>query len=314
MTSKEAENHFLYYLNNKLTKKHAEIKKLSTKKDKRDYSKFIETDFVDHIENCSSKNKDKITKRYITLFSELKSQLLLKYTKKLFNENPGLRDKVLNYYEKIPFNKISAKQLLKILDSIEWLDEVTLFKIIECATRWHVPYDERGKWFALEIEKRLSKHTTPFGWFCWIHFLAKYGEPHQILTGIAASKKFGAKEPFYARQGMASLPRSLGLNQKKVLQLWHDEISTGVNDSASVANHLIQAWEGGFPAKNHRMYFYLFPQKAQNPYPISKFLILCALAAAETSKGLKIKRPIVCEHVKDPWYLHWLKGLNNEWF
>jgi len=310
----QAEEHFLFHENIKLSKFDKKAQQLKGKKEISEFAKEVDKDFKGFVKNCKSKSKDKITKRYFTVMGRLGSPRLLKHSKKLFNENPGLRDKILSCFEKVTFTKARATYLLKILDGIEWLDEVTLFKIVQCATRWEVPFNKSGKWFVDEVGKRLNDHTTPFGWFCWIHFLAKYGQPHETLTAVAASKKFGAKEPFYARQAMAVLPRALSVNKEKVRELWHTEISTGISDSASVANNLLLLMGGQFPAKNHRLYFYLFPQKKQNPYPIAKFLILCALAAMEKEKDMTIKRPVVVEHVSDPWYLHWLKEINPVWF
>jgi hypothetical protein len=149
---------------------------------------------------------------------------------------------------------------------------------------------------------------------CYLFFLAKYGEPHEVLTVSGQLKSYGAVEPFFSRQRVAVLPRALGINDKNVLNQLRREVSMGLGDAASLANNLLGFIGKPFPAPRNREYWYLFPHKPQAPYPLAKFLLLCILAYNEKCAAKTIKRPMIRVHVSDPWFVNWLKAIHPAWF
>jgi hypothetical protein len=162
---------------------------------------------------------------------------------------------------------------------------------VAAAVQWSVPHNASGIAFAREIAARLSLAKGPFAWFFRVYLLAKYGEPHEVLTASGQARKFHAKEPFFARQRMAVLSRALELNEWIVEKAWTTEVSSGTTDSASVASNMLRLLRSGFPNKNSRDHYYLFPRKQQRPYPLPKFLLLCAVARSEERAGRTTKRP-----------------------
>jgi hypothetical protein len=147
-----------------------------------------------------------------------------------------------------------------------------------------------------------------------VFFLAKYGEPHEVLTVASQLKAYGAVESFFARQRIAVLPRGFGINDNIVLNQLRREVSTGLGDAASVANNLLGFVKKPFPAHRNREYWYLFPHKPQTPYPVAKFLLLCVLAYSEKGAGKTVMRPEVVTHVTDPWFINWLRVIHPAWF
>ena len=314
MSPKEAQYHFMFKENVRLTKVQKRADTLKSDKAKHNLAIKNNKEFKSHLNCCDARNKDKVTKRYLTILGKLKNPIAVKYAVDLFVQNPGMRSSVLTYISKIKFSKIIAKQILRIIDDIDHLDNVTFFQIVDMLTQWNVPYDHRGKWFVSEVIARLSNYKDPFSWLCLVNFLAKYGEPHEVLNIVSDANKFGAKEAFFSRQAMAVVTRGIGINSKSVLNKWAKEISTGSSDSASVANNLQVIWDHGFPSKKHRLYQYLFPTSKQTAYQVYKFLILCVIAKSEHEKGLATPRPVVQEYVANDWYIHWLKEINSNWF
>lgn len=310
---KETQLHFLFKENVRLTKVLKRAKTLKSNKAKHNLALKTNKQFEDHLKDCKARNKDKVTKRYLTILGILEGPIAVKLAVTLFVDNPGMRDSVLLYVTKLKFNKNIARQVLKILDDIDYLDNVTFCRVVEMCVKWDIPHDARGKWFVSEVIARLDKYNDPFAWLCKVNFLAKYGEPHEILNLAEGAKKYNAKESFFARQAMAVLPRGMAVNTKAVLEIWSKEISTGSSDSASVANNLRDIWEHGFPATKHRLYQYLFPEKKQSVYPVYKFLILCVLAKSDLEKGLATSRPVVKKYVENVWYIYWLKQINKYW-
>lgn len=314
MTTKDAQHHFMFKENVRLSKIQAKAKKLKSDKAKHRLAVRTKKEFRHHLITCEARNKHKITKRYLTILGLLKDPIAVGTAVDLFISNPGLRAGTLGYISKVSFNIQVSKQILRIMKNIDNLDNVTFFQIVDMLVRWNVPMDMRGKWFINEVTKLLSKNKDPFSWLCLVNFLAKYGETHEALNIVSMARKYEARESFFARQAMAVLPRGMGLNLKSVLNSWAKEISTGSSDSASVANNLLIIRNGGFPATKHRLYLYLFPETIQDPYPIYKFLILCVLAQKDFEDNPNKSRPVVNLHVKDVWYRHWLCQINPTWF
>lgn len=314
VTAKEAENQFLFKENLRLSKISKRAKKLRSNNVKKKLAQLLAKELKKHNETCTAKNKEKVTKRYFTILGILKQPAGLNEAVNIFRDNPALRDSILNYFEKLPFSSNVKNYFFKMIDKTNIYDDVTLFRLVEALIRWDVPYNKSGKDFVGDVKYRLKKPKGEFSWFCWLFFLAKYGEPNEILTAIVNARKYGAKDVFFSRQRMAILPRAIKFKHSHVLDIWTKEISTGPSDSASVANNLVRILRTGFPSKNDKLYYYLFPEKGQEPYPIAKFLILCVLAAADVKKGLKINRDEVSSHIKNEWFSHWLREINPHWF
>lgn len=314
MSSEQAENHFLFRENVRLTKINERAKNIKKPVAKRRLARKVADDFARHLHRCKARNRDKLTKRYLNILGTLEVPLALFKIRDLFSNNPPLRKGILIYLSRLPFSKRVANAFVDLLEKTEIYDDATRFAFVEAIANWKIPFNAAGKAFVSEIKKRLQKPKSPFEWLCYLFFLAKYGEPHEVLTASGQGRAHGARDPYFARQRMAVLPRGLGINSNTVIRQWKREVSTGLTDSASVANNLLSFSKKPFPSPRDKHYFYLFPQKTQMPYPIAKFLLLCVVAYNEQSNGRKSKPPEILRHVKDPWYLHWLKLIHPSWF
>jgi hypothetical protein len=314
LTATKAQQHFLFRENLLLDKLARRGSPLRSEKAKARFANNCATRLHNHLKNCRARNKEKITKRYLRLLRSLAAPVALKDARDIFKLEPALRPTVLDYLSRLPFGASVARTFLQLVLQTEFFDDATLYKYIGALVDWQVPFSKQGAAFIDKIRSALPIGKTAFGWLCEIQLLAKYGEPHEVLTTYVRARKVGAKEAFFARQGMAVLPRSLGINPERVRGIWSTEVSTGASDSASVANNLLRFLDAGFPNRNDRVYFYLFPKGKQRPYPLPKFLLLCVLAASEASRNAKTERPEVLDHLVDPWYRHWIEAIHPGWF
>ena len=314
MTSKEAEFHFMFRENLRLSRIQDRARKLKKNATKEKLAKQLERELKKHLKNCKARNKDKVTKRFLTILGVLAIPFALAEAKSIYAAQPGLRASVLRYLAKLPFSGAVAKTFFQLLAETDLYDDASRFGLVAALVDWPVPRDKAGRAFVRQIWKRLNAPESSFDWLCSLYFLAKYGQPHETMTIADSGKKVGAKDPFFARQRIAVLARGLGINPGTVLNHWRTETSTGYSDSASVANNLLYFSSMSFPTKKTRLYPYLFPTKRHERYPLPKFLLLCALAHSESVGGKTIKRPEVDDHVSDPWYQHWLRLIHPHWF
>jgi hypothetical protein len=206
MPNKDAEHHFLFKENLRLSKIQERAKKLKSLVAKQKLARKVANELSHHLRKCTARNKDKLTKRYLTLLSILEIPLGLIEIRDLFSKQPALRNNVLSYLARMPFRKSVARTFVDLLDKNEAYDDATRFAFVEAILNWKIPFNTTGKAFVSEIKKRIRKPKTPFEWFCYLFFLTKYGEPHEVLTVSAQGKTHGAREPYFARQRMAALP------------------------------------------------------------------------------------------------------------
>ena len=316
MTSREAMFHFMFRENLRLSAVQKRAKRLKRLQARRRLGRRVGTELAQHLKICKARNRDKVTKRYLTILGTLGVPMALARAREIYVREPSLRSSVLYYLARLPFSRSVGTTFTQLLEKTDLYDDATRFGLVAAVVKWEVPRSALGRKFVDDVKIKLDKtaKTSPFDWLCLLAFLAKYGEAHEVLSVAQAAKSVGAKEPFFARQRMAVLTRGLGINRKSVLSQWRTETSTGYSDSASVATNLLHFSSDAFPAARNRLYPYLFPTKEQKPYPLPKFLLLCALASAEAELGKKLKRPEVGAHVRDPWYRHWLAQIHPPWF
>ena len=311
LTAKEAFRHFMIRENQVVGDLQRRAKLLKTPKTRARMAAAVSKKLSTHLETCTARSKDKITKRYLTLLSTLGSPVALGDVESVFAADPSMRQSVLRYLSSLPFQASVAKSFLRLYDDTEQFDDVTRFAYASAVVRWPVPLNKAGLSFISGVGGRLKAVKSPFEWLCRLVFLAKYGAPDVILKTAFDDRRL-AKEPFLARQRVTILARAMAVEPKTVIKEWRAETAAGYPDSASVASNFLMFHRETFPLLRSRAYPYLFPEVRQNPYPLPKFLLLCPIAYADrpTAKA----RPVVDDYVKCPWFRKWLSGINSFWF
>jgi hypothetical protein len=312
MTAREAEYHFMFRENVRLTKVLQRAKKLKTVAAKRRLGKRTQRELEQHLAGCNARNKDKVTKRFFTIFRALNLPLALPQAKAVYAASPSLRNTVLNYLCGLPFSARVATTFLELFGKIDLFDDASRFAFVSSIVEWRVPRSVAGQKFIQTLKSLLAKPQTAFDWLCHIVLLAKYGEAHEVLTQARNGRRY--RDAFFARQRVAALPRGLGINPSTVLSQWRTESTTGYSDSASVTNNLLRLCKTPFPSRKMRLYGYLFPSIRHRRYPLAKFLLLCCLAFYDRRANKQVVRPEIRAHVDDAWYLYWLRLIQPAWF
>lgn len=263
-----------------------------------------------HLKVSHLKNWDKVTKRYFNIAGQLKITGLLRYTYNLFLNNPSVRSNIIYYFFQLGFSKRTAKVILDLLHDVKRYDDVTLYDFCRLITDIEIPRTKTGIEFIKAVAKILKPAKSDFDLYCYIWFLAKYGEPHILMNLIESSKKRWRNEHFLARQVVSVLPRLLQFNENIIMRLLNEQMTAGPRDAASVATN-INSLLSIETLSQHSQYLsqYLFPPRPQRPYPLPKYLILTSALSSQSLKPAEKRRAIekVKAHVTDQWYLYWLK-------
>lgn len=221
-----------------------------------------------------------------------------------------MRSNIIFYLSGLKFTNRTAKLILDLLRDVNRYDDVFLYKLCQLITDLNIPFTVRGKDFIATVNKLLQPALSDFDLYCYIWFLAKYGEPHIIMTLIEQTKERWRNEQFLARQVVSILPRCLLYNKEIVKRMLDEQITTGPRDATSVAINIDSLLNIEFLASHDKyLFIYLFPLKPQRPYPLSKYLILSSILSSSSLKPAERKRVVakVKEQIKDKWYLYWLR-------
>lgn len=283
----------------KVEKTHPNYKKICSELHKR---------FKDHFKDTSPKYWDKIAKRYITTYSKLGSNLLLGVISEKYIDYPGLRPHLLMYLSKRGFNKKTAEVVLKVLNSIDIFDDISLYQLCFLVTQWEIPVNSSSKSFLAEFENKIITYSfrrkLPSDFYCVLWFKAKYNHPEDLFKFIEKYRNLWQADSFLRRQVTAILSRLVIINSKAVEKLLFNQISSGITNTVSLANQIYQfSYQEIFDKK---LSFYLFPPKPQSTYPLGKFLVLCSVLNSEKIRTNRAIKKKVMEHIKDPYFLKWL--------
>ena len=265
--------------------------------------------FKRHLKNNEkAKYFEKITKRYITGFTKLKSKRILNQVPKLFNENPGIRVNLLYYLAKLGYNKRTEEVTLSILDSLKLYDDISLFKICKLVTDWEIPFSTNGEKFVKIFIGKITEfgiaRSNPFDFYCQIWVRAKYNHPLELLDFVFKFKSLWKMHQFLRRQITGLLGRLYLSDRTKIENLIANQISTAEPHVVSLASSIDQAKDK--TVEETRINMYLFPDNKQKVYPLSKFLILCSYLNSDVYRNSENVKTKCLEIIKDPYYLRWL--------
>jgi hypothetical protein len=268
----------------------------------------LEDKFKSHFMDESPKYWDKITKRYITAFGKLQSLKLLDDIPKIYLDYPNLRPNLLIYLSKIGYQACTADKIKIILSKIDIFDDVSLYQICFLITSWEIPISNDSKEFLKYIDNLIFsayfKSKNPSDFYSVLWFKSKYNHPEELLNFVKKYKNIWISDSFLRRQITAVLGRLLIFNNQEVDTILYNQISSGINNTVSLANQILQF--SSIECLDGKLRFYLFPEKLQRPYPHSKFMVLCSILNSEKIRNNEDIKLSVMKHIVDPYYLKWL--------
>jgi hypothetical protein len=266
-----------------------------------------------HFKEQSPKYWDKTAKRYITAFGKLESTKLLTEVTDIYLNYPGLRPNLLIYLSKLGYRKQTAVIAEGILGRIDIFDDISLYQLCSLLTSWEIPFDNGAKEFLTRIEDYLVgasfKTRNPADFFSVLWFKAKYNNAEKLLGFIKKYQNIWQSDSFLRRQVTAVISRLLTPKNRDVDSLLYTQLSSGITNTVSLANQILQFAQ--VEKLDKRMRFYLFPNNPQKPYPLPKFLVLCSILNSEKVRQNGDVKGAILQHVEDPYYRKWLDSQYN---
>jgi hypothetical protein len=269
--------------------------------------------FKAHILDRKPKYWDKVAKRYITTYGKFKSLKLLSILSDTYLDFPELRNNLIYYLLAVGYTEETALTVLKILDQINIFDDISLYQLCNLVTQWEIPLNEKSDAFLKTFETKIGhfsvsrKITSDF--YCLLWFKAKYNHPETLLQFIEKYKYIWQIDSFLRRQVTAILSRLLINNNINVVKLLNSQISSGVNNTVTLASQ-IYFFNNATTAEG-KLLFYLFPEVRPKIYSLPRFLVLCSVLNSLDVRQNQNIRSKVIEYIKDPYYKKWLDSQYN---
>lgn len=305
LDTKAAEHDFLIKRNLELDS-YADIKP-ENDKDKK-IEKFLWKRFKDHFEDKTPKQWEKVTKRYITAFSKLKSRKLIKELHSIYLNYPGLRQNLLYYLASLGYSKSTGASVLRIFEELSVFDDISIVQIVNLLTAWEIPITPTTTNFLNDAESSIKylifSQKEPSGFYALLWFKTKYSSQKSLIKFIKKYENYWKMDAFLRRQATAVLSRLLNMNSSTPRDLLIEQIASGAMGTVSVANQI--AYFELMEKLEPRMDMYLFPTNKQKPYPLGKFLVLCSALNSEKIRSNKLIRDKIRDHITDPYYRHWI--------
>lgn len=281
-------------------------------KDYRNVLKEVNKRFKNHFKDQNPKYWDKVTKRYITTYSNLNSPKLLDDIDTLYVEYPIIRMNLLYYLVALGYSKKACSKVLKIIDNIDIFDDVSMYQLCYLVTQWEVPVNAESKTFLSSFEEKITtssfKRKNPIDFYYVLWFKAKYNHPDELHSFIKKWENLWQSDNFLRRQVTAVLSRVVKGNDdaKNILS---NQLSSGVLNTVTLAEQIKQFSK--LETLDKKLNPYLFPNNIQRPYPLGKFLVLCSVLNSEKIRDNKTVHAKIKKHIHDPYYLKWLDSVYN---
>ncbi len=180
-------------------------------------------------------------------------------------------------------------------------------------TSWEIPENKESTEFLEEINNKLIiesfKRKKPADFYSVLWFKAKYNSSKELLEFIKKYQNLWQANSFLRRQVTAVMSRLLITDKEEILSLLYTQISSGIANTASLANQ-VQKFSK-IDKIDGKLRFYLFPKNKQRPYPLPKFIVLCSVLNSEKIRTDKNIQELVIKHIKDPYYRRWLRVQYN---
>lgn len=264
--------------------------------------------FKSHFKEQEAKYWDKVAKRYITTLGKFQVKKLLNDIPKIYVDFPSLRPNLLLYLFKSGYSKKAADVVIEILKTIEIFDDLSLFQLCYLVTEWEIPVNDENKEFLENFEQLINsfsvKRKISSDFYCVLWFKAKYNHPDELLHFIQKFENIWQSDTFLRRQATAILSRLLKTNSKVVEKILFNQISSGITNTVTLGTQLLQFAE--LETLDQKLTYYLFPNKPQRPYPLSKFLVLCSILNSEKIRNDETVKAKIKHQIKDPYFLRWL--------
>jgi hypothetical protein len=256
---------------------------------------------------------DKIIKRYLGIFTQLKDEYAVSYCMSELPRNAAIRDSIWRYLSDISPSAMIFNNLRSYLLGDSALDDSSVFHIAKLFTEWHISPGSRMqrnmRYLAELIAEPAFTRKSKFYFVASLWILAKYGKKAELGDVVAKHRVAWRTSEFLSRQVAATLPKFRGDRQGREIQklLERHKFRSAVSVISSIKN---MRSDSGNIRSDVRLYILNGRQKSA--YSIQRFLIAINVLTDRNCLPPQRRklRDDLLKYVDDPLYRRVLLRLN----
>lgn len=221
---------------------------------------------------------DKVCKRYLTLFGELRDPRAERDAPHMLSETPGLRGAVFRYYTLLGPSSKRLKHIVDFLESGHCLDDASLFEATRTLIAWRGQTRGRRRNVIVSLvdtiqtigsETPTQGRLTTSGVASAIWLLAKYGSEAELVGFLHASRSVWTRSAWAARQAAAASPLC-GVSEQAAIR--DGIVQSGLTEALRVLASIGQLVQLTTVDQQLKSYL-LHPPSTTHPYPLEKVIV-----------------------------------------
>lgn len=305
LSTKEARSYFYGAENEYLDKMRDKVNTaIKAKKATKGLTRHLAARFEKHLSQKTDGHHDKVTKRYVGLFSVLKSTAALRHCLDTLPSDPSGRETTYRYLIDLGPSRQAFRKVEGFLVGENALDDIVPMQIARMLTNWEV--EPKTALFSairklgtrLASDEFLNRSMSYFVAALWIG--CKYGRQTDLRNLLSEWEPVWSNSEFLSRQVAAATGKFRLATHRR----WaHSLIERhGFRSAVSVVSEIRHLGEIGKLPQDLRMY--ILNGRNRSGYSIQRFLILFQVLLSKnmTSADRIVLRDEALKYVSDPHY------------
>jgi hypothetical protein len=264
----------------------------------KSFEKFIKRDPYGH--------HDKLIKRYLGLFSELKTDIAMGYCLSKFESEPALRDTIYRYFSALGPSKRILTALTAYLTGDDVLDDASLCQTAKLITDWEI---DPGSSIFVDIKGLIDKLSDtdriegdPYRFLSALWLISKYSAQARLRRYLEDNEETWKHSEFLSRQVAATACKFRNPSYFNWLVKKIERHSFRSPLSVLTSIETIKSYSNVIPAD---VRLYILNGNSKGTYSLQRFLVAMAVLSSktlssETKDHLKVA---LLKVLQDPHYV-----------
>lgn len=218
--------------------------------------------------------KDKILKRYLSLFTQMKDSHILQYSKNILEQEPGLRDGLWRYFLAIGPNAQVLRMVRDYLLGGHALDDASIFHAVKMLISWSVAPNSRLhrnlQLLGIKLGADQYVNRSPLFFLASLWLLGKYGRRSHIYSLVEYHSDLWKTSSFLSRQVASIIPKFRDHSMEMPIR---DLIERHKQPAANSVLKNLDNIRGAGPGVPKALRLYVLNGNNKGGYSLPRFLI-----------------------------------------
>jgi len=256
---------------------------------------------------------DKVAKRYITLFTNLKNDSLVVFCSKSLLDQPTLRDSIWRYFSALGPSKRLFDVIKKYLMSDHALDDASVFRAANVIVNWPISPNSKlhknAKLLGHDMGSGVLIEKSQFYFVGGLRLISKYGYTADLHQFLLSTKNSWSTSDLMSRQVAATLPKfRTSVSKISIRKTIEAHKLPSANSVLMSLDHIYES----APKLDTEVRMYILNGKNKSNYTIDRFMLaLHVLLCKKLSVNIRVnlKKDLLL-YIQDPLYSKVIGSVN----